>query len=225
MNRSKPQLLSSFVTRVFIHLLSDFLHDIFFYSCTWDNARGQKWNPLRQRLDSFDYSVDQHVVGSLLFTPVLLLLPTTSVFYIFFTFIDSCISLLCILLELSISLIHATPYSEIFLWVLSPARFPSGLWLEIRFPYHQSGGDFADPMISSLQSNYAKIGKLLKYLPLWEKKDCPVMRIDFLYDDVQVRSWDLAIEISSAGFRHHLARHSVEFLAVRGEEIFYVINL
>jgi hypothetical protein len=35
--------------------------------------RGREWNPLRQRLDSFDYTVRQHIVGSLLFTPLLLL--------------------------------------------------------------------------------------------------------------------------------------------------------
>ncbi|XP_077238347.1 N-acetylglucosaminyl transferase component family protein / Gpi1 family protein isoform X2 [Tasmannia lanceolata] len=67
----------------------------------WRLFRGRKWNPLRQRLDSYDYSVGQHVVGSLLFTPLLLLLPTTSVFYIFFTIMNATI------------------------------RFPSGIWFKI----------------------------------------------------------------------------------------------
>ncbi|XWS13536.1 hypothetical protein CRYUN_Cryun36dG0045000 [Craigia yunnanensis] len=58
----------------------------------WRPFRGRKWNPLRQRLDSFDYTVKQHVVGSLLFTPLLLLLPTISVFYIFFTIMNTAIS-------------------------------------------------------------------------------------------------------------------------------------
>ncbi|KAF5184685.1 N-acetylglucosaminyl transferase component family protein / Gpi1 family protein, partial [Thalictrum thalictroides] len=92
---------------------------------------GRKWNPLRQRFDSYDYTVKQHVIGSLLFTPLLLLLPTTSVFYIFFTILNTTISFSCILVEAIISILHATPYHEIFLWVVRPGRFPSGIWFDI----------------------------------------------------------------------------------------------
>ncbi|TQE05835.1 hypothetical protein C1H46_008518 [Malus baccata] len=97
----------------------------------WRLFRGRKWNPLRQRLDSYDYTVKQHIVGSLLFTPLLLLLPTTSVFYIFFTIMNTTISLMCMLIEVTISFIHATPYIKIFLWLVRPRRFPSGIWFEI----------------------------------------------------------------------------------------------
>ncbi|XP_070668126.1 uncharacterized protein [Malus domestica] len=97
----------------------------------YNGMRGRKWNPLRQRLDSYDYTVKQHIVGSLLFTPLLLLLPTTSVFYIFFTIMNTTISLMCILIEVTISFIHATPYIKIFLWLVRPRRFPSGIWFEI----------------------------------------------------------------------------------------------
>lgn len=94
-------------------------------------GRGRKWNPLRQRLDSYDYTVKQHIVGSLLFTPLLLLLPTTSVFYIFFTMMNTAISLICIMIEITISIIHATPYINILLWLVRRRRFPSGIWFEI----------------------------------------------------------------------------------------------
>lgn len=97
----------------------------------WTTDRGRKWNPLRQRFDSYDYNVEQHVVGSLLFTPLLLLLPTTSVFYIYFTILDTTTSFICILIEVSISIIHATPYTEIFLWMVTPRIFPSGVWFKI----------------------------------------------------------------------------------------------
>lgn len=93
--------------------------------------RGRKWNPLRERLDSYGYTVKQHIVGSLLFTPLLLLLPTTSVFYIFFTMISTLISSVSILIEIAISIIHATPYIKIFLWLVRRRRFPSGIWFEI----------------------------------------------------------------------------------------------
>ena len=102
------------------------------YSCNcWFFGSGRKWNPLRQRLDSYDYTVKQHVVGSLLFTPLLLLLPTTSIFYTFFSIVNTTISLICILIEVAVSVIHATPYIKVFLWLARRRRFPSGIWFEI----------------------------------------------------------------------------------------------
>ena len=72
----------------------------------------------------------QHVVGSLLFTPLLLLLPT-SIFYSFFSIVNTTISLICILIEVAISVIHATPYIKIFLWLAMRKEFPSGILFEI----------------------------------------------------------------------------------------------
>ncbi|KAJ1417639.1 N-acetylglucosaminyl transferase component [Sesbania bispinosa] len=126
----------------------------------WRLFRGRKWNPLRQRLDSFDYTVKQHIVGSLLFTPLLLLLPTTSVFYIFFSIIDTTIKFICVLIEVTISVIHVTPYIKIFLWLVRRGRFPSGIWLEIfgcQSDHSVSpSADFADEMTSSKESLHLK---------------------------------------------------------------------
>ncbi|KAL9420990.1 hypothetical protein AB3S75_038538 [Citrus x aurantiifolia] len=97
----------------------------------WRLFRGRKCNPLRQRLDSYEYTVKQHIVGSLLFTPLLLLLPTTSVFYLFFTMMNTSISLICMLIEVIISIIHATPCIKIVLWLVRRRRFPAGIWFEI----------------------------------------------------------------------------------------------
>jgi len=117
-------------------------------------------NPLRQRLDSFDYTVKQHIVGSLLFTPLLLLLPTTSVFYIFFSIVDTTINLICILIEVTISIIHATPYIKIFLWLTRPGRFPCGIWLEIcdcqSNHTASTNRDFANEINSSKESLHLK---------------------------------------------------------------------
>nr|GMD22106.1 phosphatidylinositol N-acetylglucosaminyltransferase subunit GPI1 isoform X1 [Ipomoea batatas] len=100
-------------------------------SALWRLFRGRKWNPLRQRLDSYGYTVEQHVVGSLLFTPLLLILPTVSAFYIFFTILNATISLICIVIELGILVIHATPYTKVAVWLVRKKRFPSGIWFEI----------------------------------------------------------------------------------------------
>ncbi|KAK8967513.1 hypothetical protein KSP40_PGU021761 [Platanthera guangdongensis] len=138
--------------------------------------KGRKWNPLRQRLDSYDdYSVEQHVVGSLLFTPLLLLLPTTSVFYIFFTLLSTSVILICLLIEITISILHATPYTEILLWSARRRCFPSGIWFEIisgtmlnSSPSHATAGTdekssngVQKTIVSILHSNYATLGQIV----------------------------------------------------------------
>uniref|UniRef100_A0A1D1Y9G5 N-acetylglucosaminyl-phosphatidylinositol biosynthetic protein gpi1 n=1 Tax=Anthurium amnicola TaxID=1678845 RepID=A0A1D1Y9G5_9ARAE len=164
-----------------LHWLISFLYSQQIWALTslWRLFRGQKWNPLRVRLDSYDYTVEQHVVGSLLFTPIMLLLPTTSVFYIFFTIMTSTISFICIVIEVAISIHHATPYAEIFMWMVSKRRFPSGLWFKITRDHvsHRSGEDSelsssgmvhggngvqGQTVVSFLQSNYASIGQIVR---------------------------------------------------------------
>ncbi|XVF29219.1 hypothetical protein REPUB_Repub15cG0101900 [Reevesia pubescens] len=165
----------------------------------WRLFRGQKWNPLRQRLDSFDYTVKQHVVGSLLFTPLLLLLPTTSVFYIFFTIMNTAISLSCMFIEVIIAFIHATPYIKIVLRLIKPRRFSSGIWFEI-LACHDNSSDspwsacidknslpfeevpqredinktISSVLISILHRNYLSIGQIV--LPHYRKAFSGVSR-------------------------------------------------
>lgn len=124
-------------------------------------------NPLRQRLDSYGYTVKQHVVGSLLFTPLLLLLPTTSVFYIFFTITSTTINSVCMLIEFAISIVHATPYAEIMIWLVRRQRFPCGVWFEIEHYKKNilsSSNDSPEKnpfrMVSNLRSNFLSIGEL-----------------------------------------------------------------
>ncbi|KAF7061202.1 hypothetical protein CFC21_067916 [Triticum aestivum] len=151
----------------------------------WRLFRGRKWNPLRQRLDSYDYTVEQHVVGSLLFTPVLLLLPTASIFYIFFSILSSTIICLCIVLETAICIIHSTPYAAVILWVTRRQRFPAGLMFlpmssssvstdddALSVEYHStslSGERETDepihvhsvPLVSELNCNYNTLGQVI----------------------------------------------------------------
>lgn len=125
---------------VFLHWLFSLLYSsqIQALAALWRLFRGKKWNPLRLRLDSYDYTVEQHVVGSLLFTPLLLLLPTTSAFYTFFSIMNSTISFVCIVIEVCIFIIHATPHNQIFLWLVRRRRFPAGIWLQFASFQHTS---------------------------------------------------------------------------------------
>ena len=145
--------------------------------------RGRKWNPLRQRLDSYDYTVEQHVVGSLLFTPVLLLIPTTSVFYVFFSILTTTVIWVCVMLEIAIAVIQSTPYAELTLWMTRRQRFPAGIFF-LHVP-SSSGHTFEDDdlsahpirgcnerktkdtvheqsesLVSELNCNYATLGKM-----------------------------------------------------------------
>lgn len=46
--------------------------------------RGKRWNVLRQRLDSAIYSLDQLLLGTVMFCVVVFCLPTTMVYYLLF---------------------------------------------------------------------------------------------------------------------------------------------
>lgn len=48
---------------------------------------GKKKNPLRERVDSCQYQTDQLFVGTLSFTILLFLMPTTWVYYTVFTLV------------------------------------------------------------------------------------------------------------------------------------------
>ncbi|KAI5080454.1 hypothetical protein GOP47_0003637 [Adiantum capillus-veneris] len=96
----------------------------------WRLFRGRKRNTLRGRIDTYDCSIEQHVVGSLMFTPLLLLLPTTSVFYIFFTMLFTSLSILRFSLQIFVAIVHCFPYAQVAIWLVQPRRFPSGIWLE-----------------------------------------------------------------------------------------------
>ncbi|KAL0337924.1 UNVERIFIED_CONTAM: Phosphatidylinositol N-acetylglucosaminyltransferase subunit Q [Sesamum calycinum] len=149
----------------------------------WRLFRGRKWNPLRLRLDSYDYTVEQHVVGSLLFTPILLLLPTTSAFYIFFTILHTAVSFICIVVEAAVSFIHSTPYAKVLLWLKRRNRFPSGIWFDVTLCQHSETGAVNGSnslpgklretayasrsskftiLVSFLHSNYLNLGEVVR---------------------------------------------------------------
>lgn len=161
----------------------------------WIDCRGRKLNPLRHRLDSYDYTVEQHVVGSLLFTPILLLLPTTSAFYIFFTILHTAVCFVCIVVGAAISLIHSTPYAKVFLWLKRRKRFPSGILFKVALCQQSeteavvgsssSSINKSTILVSFLDSNYLKLGKPLSVKGLG-------LGLKFIY---YLRSWFFAFEI------------------------------
>ncbi|GER57198.1 N-acetylglucosaminyl transferase component family protein [Striga asiatica] len=184
---SAAALIVDVISLVTMHVLSLHLFFSFIYStqiralaALWHLFSGKKVNPQRHRLDSYDHTVEQHVVGSLLFTPILLLLPTISAFHIFFTILHTTMTLICVFIEAAISFIHFTPYAKVFIWLRSRSRFPCGIWFEITACQHSefravNGGgnlsseklqkvDYASSshgssvLVSFLHSNYLNLG-------------------------------------------------------------------
>jgi phosphatidylinositol glycan class Q protein len=51
---------------------------------TFHLFRGKKWNPLRHRIDSAEYTLEQLLVGAIIFTILVFLFPTVAVYYILF---------------------------------------------------------------------------------------------------------------------------------------------
>ncbi|KAL5974576.1 hypothetical protein ACLOJK_031246 [Asimina triloba] len=174
--------------KLFNSVLLDFALDLQHYKqrialrmCVADGCR--KWNPLRQRLDSYEYNVEQHVVGSLLFTPLLLLLPTTTVFYIFFSLMNVAVSFISFFIEVTISVLHATPYAEIFLWTWRPKRFPSGVWFQLLSDLMAEKNHHKDTSnaVSILHSNCATFVSSCRtnYLPTLQ--ECLLWDYAYLY--------------------------------------------
>lgn len=51
-------------------------------------SQGKRYNVLRDRVDSWDYSIDQLVLGTMLFTLVAFLAPTIIVYYALFALVS-----------------------------------------------------------------------------------------------------------------------------------------
>ncbi|XP_028310278.1 phosphatidylinositol N-acetylglucosaminyltransferase subunit Q-like [Gouania willdenowi] len=96
-------------------------------SSLWRLFRGKKWNVLRQRVDSCSYDVDQLFIGTLLFTVLLFLLPTTALYYLVFTLLRLLVVLFQGVLHLSVDFINSFPLFAVLLRLLRPYRLAEGV--------------------------------------------------------------------------------------------------
>jgi phosphatidylinositol glycan class Q protein len=72
-----------------MHLVSSRIHNwslAILYS-TFNLFRGKKWNPLRNRVDKAEYDLDQLLLGTVMFTLLVFLLPTIAVLYFMFVLV------------------------------------------------------------------------------------------------------------------------------------------
>ncbi|XP_068434244.1 phosphatidylinositol N-acetylglucosaminyltransferase subunit Q [Clinocottus analis] len=127
-------LLSDMVALLTFHIYCFYVYGARLYclklyglSSLWRLFRGKKWNVLRQRVDSCCYDLDQLFIGTLLFTVLLFLLPTTALYYLVFTLLRLVVVLFQGVLHLSIDFINSFPLFAVALRLTRPHRLAEGV--------------------------------------------------------------------------------------------------
>ncbi|XP_010618893.1 phosphatidylinositol N-acetylglucosaminyltransferase subunit Q isoform X1 [Fukomys damarensis] len=110
---------------------------IYGLSSLWRLFRGKKWNVLRQRVDSCSYDLDQLFVGTLLFTILIFLLPTTALYYLVFTLLRLLVVTVQGLIHLLVDLINSLPLYSLGLRLCRPYRLAAGV--KFRVLEHEAG--------------------------------------------------------------------------------------
>ncbi|XP_060523018.1 phosphatidylinositol N-acetylglucosaminyltransferase subunit Q [Cylas formicarius] len=96
----------------------------------WRLFIGRKHNPLRNRVDSCEYSPNQLFIGTLGFTILLFLLPTTTMYYIVFATFRMTTLLFNNLLASLKNFFNALPLYVIFLWICNSPSVAGSLYIK-----------------------------------------------------------------------------------------------
>ncbi|XP_041812721.1 phosphatidylinositol N-acetylglucosaminyltransferase subunit Q [Chelmon rostratus] len=127
-------LLSDMVALLTFHIYCFYVYGARLYclkiyglSSLWRLFRGKKWNVLRQRVDSCSYDLDQLFIGTLLFTVLLFLLPTTALYYLVFTLLRLVVVLFQGVLHLSVDFINSFPLFAMGLRLCRSYRLAEGV--------------------------------------------------------------------------------------------------
>ncbi|GAA5845187.1 hypothetical protein JCM5353_003437, partial [Sporobolomyces roseus] len=100
-------------------------------SALFDVFRGKKFNPLRNRTEPANYSVDALLLGTILFVTLIFLFPTIAAFYLAFASSRLTIVAIQTILGITIQAINAFPLFAVMLRMKSPGRLPGGVQLRM----------------------------------------------------------------------------------------------
>ncbi|XP_075941241.1 phosphatidylinositol N-acetylglucosaminyltransferase subunit Q isoform X2 [Anarhichas minor] len=127
-------LLSDMVALLTFHIYCFYVYGARLYclkiyglASLWRLFRGKKWNVLRQRVDSCSYDLDQLFIGTLLFTVLLFLLPTTALYYLVFTLLRLVVVLFQGVIHLSVDFINSFPLFAVGLRLTRSHRLAEGV--------------------------------------------------------------------------------------------------
>lgn len=137
--------------------------------------RGKKINVLRKRTDSCDYELDQLLIGTILFTLLIFLLPTVLVYYCLFASARMAIIILKAWLETCLACLNHFPLFALMLRVKDARRLPGGIKFELvdsdavaqRFPLASAPTSYvhlkSTPLpLGAIFRQYSQLGSRLK---------------------------------------------------------------
>lgn len=96
---------------------------------------GRKRNVLRNRVDFMEYELDEILLGILLFTVLVFLLPTVTAFYLCFTLAQVMIFFIIGMMEVTMSLLNHSPIFVILLRLKEPKRIPNGIEFQMNHQF------------------------------------------------------------------------------------------
>ncbi|XP_028905205.1 phosphatidylinositol N-acetylglucosaminyltransferase subunit Q [Ornithorhynchus anatinus] len=140
---------------------------IYGLSSLWRLFRGKKWNVLRQRVDSCSYDLDQLFIGTLLFTMLLFLLPTTALYYLVFTLLRLLVVVVQGLIHLLVDLINSVPLYALGLRLCRSYRLAAGVKFRV---LEQEAGK---PLRLLMQINPLSYGSVVQTYRLPTYSGCP----------------------------------------------------
>ncbi|XP_052740060.1 phosphatidylinositol N-acetylglucosaminyltransferase subunit Q isoform X2 [Bicyclus anynana] len=133
---------------------------------------GRKYNPLRGGIDSCEYTNQEMFVGTIAFTILLLLLPTTIMYYIVFTMFRVLSLSVQYVLAKVIYIIQSMPFYVMILWMtrspkiagdilIQEVECDSSILLKVKLVCNQSLGDlteyFKPPVKAPKQFDWSNI--------------------------------------------------------------------
>jgi len=107
-------------------------------SSLWKLFRGKKYNPLKGRIDTCDYDTDQLLLGTLLFTLIFFLLPTTMIYYLFFASVKLILNIGNIVCLFVLELLGNFPLFGIFIFVMRNGYLPGGIYFDCELPVNEA---------------------------------------------------------------------------------------
>ncbi|XP_071976205.1 phosphatidylinositol N-acetylglucosaminyltransferase subunit Q [Engystomops pustulosus] len=136
-------------------------------SSLWRLFRGKKWNVLRQRVDSCSYDLDQLFLGTLLFTILLFLLPTTALYYLVFTLLRLVMIVVQGVIQMTIDLLSTLPFYALLLRLCRSYRLAAGVKFQM---LEQKSGK---PLRLLMQINPLPYGQVLQTYRLTSRRCYP----------------------------------------------------
>ncbi|KAI0357672.1 Gpi1-domain-containing protein [Trametes cingulata] len=107
-----------------------FRHQLSLAGSLWNLFRGKRYNVLRNRIDSWDYDLDQLLLGTILFTLVAFLYPTVLTYYALFAMARLAIMIIHAAFDTGTALLNHFPLFALLLRVKDPLRLPGGICVE-----------------------------------------------------------------------------------------------